>query len=106
MLAQKNIFMKKLIILPISALLLHGAMFSQTQVTPKKTMENVKPTAKPFEYVSEQFADLRILRYEIPSFNELTLQQKELLYYSGIGLILFSIAIIIMGIIFKIFIPH
>ena len=71
--------MKKLIILPISALLLNGAMFSQTKVTPKKTM--VKTAAKPFEYVSEQFADLRILRYEIPSFNELTLQQKELLYY-------------------------
>lgn len=32
--------------------------------------------------------------------------QKELLYYSGIGLIIFSIAIIIMGIIFKVFIPH
>lgn len=34
-----------------------------------------------FEYISEQFADLRVLRYFIPSFNELSLQQKELLYY-------------------------
>ncbi len=40
-----------------------------------------KETTEPFEYVSEQFADLRILRYEIPGFDELTLQQKELLYY-------------------------
>ncbi|MCZ8284572.1 MAG: dihydrofolate reductase, partial [Bacteroidia bacterium] len=34
-----------------------------------------------FNYVSEQFADLRILRYEIPGFDQLSLQQKELLYY-------------------------
>ena len=38
-------------------------------------------TPEAFEYVSEQFADLRILRYEIPGFDELNLQQKELLYY-------------------------
>src|SRR6476620_3460876 len=40
-----------------------------------------KVAAEKFEYVSEQFADLRILRYEIPGFDELSLQQKELLYY-------------------------
>ncbi len=34
-----------------------------------------------FQYVSEQFADLRVLRYEIPGFDQLSLQQKELLYY-------------------------
>lgn len=41
-------------------------------------------TAKPaeeFEYVSEQFADLRVLRYNVKDFDALTLQQKELLYY-------------------------
>lgn len=34
-----------------------------------------------FSYVSEQFADLRILRYRIPGFDNLTLQQKSLAYY-------------------------
>jgi dipeptidyl-peptidase-3 len=34
-----------------------------------------------FEYVTEQFADLRILRYQVPGFEELSLQQKTLLYY-------------------------
>lgn len=34
-----------------------------------------------FSYVSEQFADLRILRYRIPGFDNLTLQQKTLAYY-------------------------
>ncbi|MES2764095.1 MAG: dihydrofolate reductase [Bacteroidota bacterium] len=40
-----------------------------------------KGTTHTFEYVSEQFADLRILRYEIPGFDQLSLQQKELLFY-------------------------
>lgn len=40
-----------------------------------------KESTEPFEYVSEQFSDLRILRYEIPAFDQLSLQQKELLYY-------------------------
>lgn len=34
-----------------------------------------------FSYVSEQFADLRILRYQIPGFDQLTLEQKQLAYY-------------------------
>lgn len=34
-----------------------------------------------FSYFSEQFADLKILRYKIPGFEDLTLQQKKLAYY-------------------------
>jgi dipeptidyl-peptidase-3 len=34
-----------------------------------------------FKYQTEQFADLAILRYKVPGFEELTLKQKELLYY-------------------------
>lgn len=34
-----------------------------------------------FEYVVDQFADLRVLRYQIPGFEELTLQEKKLVYY-------------------------
>ena len=34
-----------------------------------------------FEYVAEQFADLRVLRYQIPGFDELTLKEKKLVYY-------------------------
>ena len=36
---------------------------------------------KPFQYFSEQFADLRVLRYQIPEFERLDLNQKILLYY-------------------------
>lgn len=34
-----------------------------------------------FKYKTEQFADVKILRYQIPGFNELSLNQKKLLYY-------------------------
>ena len=34
-----------------------------------------------FKYVTEQFADLRIQRYQVPGFEELTPKQKELVYY-------------------------
>ena len=38
-------------------------------------------TEKKFQYVVEQFADLQILRYRVPNFENLSLQQKKLLYY-------------------------
>jgi dipeptidyl-peptidase-3 len=34
-----------------------------------------------FQTMTEQFADIKILRYQIPAWDELTLQQKELTYY-------------------------
>ncbi|MEC7895258.1 MAG: dihydrofolate reductase [Bacteroidota bacterium] len=34
-----------------------------------------------FAYFSEQFADLKILRYQIPGFENLSLDQKKLVYY-------------------------
>ncbi|MGB3074170.1 MAG: hypothetical protein WBB36_02555, partial [Chitinophagales bacterium] len=43
-----------------------------------------KQTAEPvndFTFYSEQFADFRILRYEVPGFEQLSLQQKQLAYY-------------------------
>ena len=43
---------------------------------PKKTAE-----AEKFDYTVEQFADLQILRYRVPGFEDLSLKQKELVYY-------------------------
>lgn len=34
-----------------------------------------------FSFLSEQFADLKILRYQVPDFDSLSLNQKTLLYY-------------------------
>jgi len=34
-----------------------------------------------FKYKTEQFADVKILRYQVPGFDKLTLKQKKLLYF-------------------------
>lgn len=38
-------------------------------------------TAKPFQVEAERFADIQVLRYEIPGFEKLSAKQKELAYY-------------------------
>lgn len=40
-----------------------------------------KETDKAFNYTVDKFYDLEILRYQVPGFDELTLQQKTLAYY-------------------------
>ena len=42
---------------------------------------NLSENENKFSYFSEQFADLKILRYQIPGFDELSLDQKKLVYY-------------------------
>lgn len=39
------------------------------------------PAAPAFEYEADRFADIRILRYQVPGFEELSLQQKKLLFF-------------------------
>ncbi|MBQ0119758.1 MAG: dihydrofolate reductase [Bacteroidales bacterium] len=34
-----------------------------------------------FNYVVDRFADIQVLRYEVPGFNELSLNQKKLVYF-------------------------
>ena len=34
-----------------------------------------------FEYKVDQFADLAILRYQVPGWNQLTFKEKQLVYY-------------------------
>ena len=48
-------------------------MMSCTEQKSEKTDE--------FNYVVDQFADLQILRYQVPGFEELSLQQKQLIYH-------------------------
>lgn len=36
---------------------------------------------KNFEWKVDQFADLRVLRYQVPGFDELSLKQKKLIYF-------------------------
>ncbi|HWR94816.1 MAG TPA: hypothetical protein VN192_06425 [Flavobacterium sp.] len=45
------------------------------------TKDVKKATEVPFEYVVEQFADIKVLRYQIPGWENLTLKEQKLVYY-------------------------
>ncbi|QMU65349.1 MAG: dihydrofolate reductase [Flavobacteriaceae bacterium] len=62
----------------ILALVVGVILFSCNQ---DKKADTKATNNDPFDHVAEQFADLRILRYQIPGFDELTLKEKKLVYY-------------------------
>ncbi len=43
--------------------------------------ESTEESTGPMETTVERFADVQILRFEVPSWNKLSLKQKELVYY-------------------------
>ena len=43
--------------------------------------EKKEQSANDFKWQVDQFADLKILRYQVPAWDSLSLQQKELVYY-------------------------
>ncbi|NPV82912.1 MAG: dihydrofolate reductase [Candidatus Aminicenantes bacterium] len=47
----------------------------------EKTKESKAEAKQAFKWQVDQFADIRILRYQVPGFEELTPRQKELIYY-------------------------
>ncbi|MBT8292944.1 MAG: dipeptidyl peptidase 3 [Eudoraea sp.] len=63
----------------VSSFLVILVMWScKEKVMPEET---IVVNDKGFEYVVDQFADIRILRYQVPGFEELALKEKELVYY-------------------------
>ena len=40
-----------------------------------------EPSEEDFQVIADQFADIQVLRYRVPGFDQLTLQQKKLAYY-------------------------
>ena len=63
----------------IWGLILPLLLTSCKETTPETEAQATEETS--FDYVVDQFADLRVLRYQIPGFEELTLKEKELVYY-------------------------
>ena len=64
-------------------LLILGIVISLTTLncSDKKEDYYMSESEDSFEYKVDQFADLAILRYQIPGWKELTLKEKELVYY-------------------------
>ncbi len=56
-------------------------VFILTGCNNKKEEKSDMNKSGDFKYLTEQFADIGIVRYQVPGFNELSLKQKTLLYY-------------------------
>ncbi len=59
----------------IMILLAASSLLSCTNQNDAKTQEGS------FEWQIDQFADIRIMRYQVPGWDDLNLEQKELIYY-------------------------
>ena len=55
------------------------AIVCNAQTTKIKTVKTAQEA--PFEYVVEQFADIKVLRYQISGWENLTLKEQKLVYY-------------------------
>ncbi|MBI1306150.1 MAG: dihydrofolate reductase [Bacteroidetes bacterium] len=72
--------MKKSIQL-LSASIIAVTMVSCAKKTEKKPPVEEKPVEEVFEVKLDRFADLQILRYQVPGLENLSAKQKELVYY-------------------------
>jgi len=50
-------------------------------ITASCTSGSQKPEAAEFDYIADRFADIEVLRYQVPGFEELTPQQRIFIYY-------------------------
>lgn len=70
----------KLFLLVSLTILMHGCNTSDDANDALTDADTTTLTDK-FVYQTEQFGDVKILRYQVPGFEELSLKEKELLYY-------------------------
>lgn len=62
-------------------LLLLAALIFSCQEKPETTSETNKELVEEFDYNVTEFADIGVLRYQIPGWQELSLKQQKLVYY-------------------------
>ena len=65
----------------ISTVLFSCTVQKKVSDTDKKDSDTSVMTDENFEYVVEKFADKKVLRYKIPSWDNLSLKQKKYAYY-------------------------
>lgn len=75
--------MRKIGLLALISLFLNQACTDPQEKNNKteKDQSEMTETTEEFQWQTEQFADLRILRYQVPGWDKLSLQQKKLAYY-------------------------
>ncbi|HSA97133.1 MAG TPA: dihydrofolate reductase [Acidobacteriota bacterium] len=65
----------------VLAMVCFGLVASTAACRKKEPIPGPAAAAPEFQWQIDQFADLRILRYQVPGFEALTPAQKELIYY-------------------------
>ena len=66
----------------LAIFIMAGLLFACQEKREDPSVQEPQVEAKQdFEYLSEQFADVKVLRYQIPGFDQLSLQQKKYVYY-------------------------
>ena len=66
------------------ALALGGFLFASCgdgKTSEPEVADSMDQKTDDFEYVVDQFADIQVLRYQIPGFDELSLNEQKLVYY-------------------------
>ena len=85
----------KLLSIMIIGILITSSSFSQVLIDQKPRVKTTNSSNvsndsntsssvqqdEDFKYLAEQFADLRLIRYRIPGWDQLTLKQKKLVYF-------------------------
>ena len=69
--------MKRILFMLTTLFLLAACNEGKKADTPAPENDGIDST---FQYKVDRFADIEILRYPVPGFNSLSLQQKELIY--------------------------
>ena len=81
LLNKYSLIMKKIFKFSLIMILLVATFACNSKNNKKNTQIVKKDSIDTFKYFVEQFADLKIMRYQVPLFDSLSLQQKELVYY-------------------------
>lgn len=70
----------KFFIMALGSLMLFSCGDVKKDATPKEETTQIA-TEEAFNYQVEQFNDIKVLRYQIPGFEDLTLKEQKLVYY-------------------------
>ena len=73
--------LKELMVCGLASCIMLSCADQKSQTQEKEEMTVSEENKDDFKYLAEQFADLKIIRYQIPDFDKLSANQKELVYY-------------------------
>ncbi|MFD2550276.1 dihydrofolate reductase [Bizionia sediminis] len=74
---------KKLITMALIVPIFYACNNTKKEAEETNNTEIAEVATQPFDFNVEQFADIKILRYQIPGWDQLSLKEQTLVYYLG-----------------------